>query len=73
MDELLANQTLIFWTAIVLISGVPVVAHYWYKTRKAELEASLKREMIERGMSADEICKVLAASGRKREEACEEA
>src|SRR4051812_26664945 len=55
MLELLNNNTFIFWTAIVLISTVPVVTYYWHKVRRAELDAELKREMIQRGMSADEI------------------
>ncbi len=55
------NTTLVFWGAIVLISTVPVVCHYWCQNRRAEQEAALKREMIERGMSADEIERVLAA------------
>jgi hypothetical protein len=62
MSELLNNPMLIFWGAITLMCIVPVIAGAWYKIRKAELEAGLKREMIERGMSADEICRVLHAS-----------
>jgi len=55
------NDTLIFWTAIVLICVVPSVSFYLYRWRKSELDAELKREMIARGMSADEIERVLAA------------
>jgi len=52
---------LIFWGAIVLISVVPSVSYFLYRWRKSELDAELKREMITRGMSADEIERVLAA------------
>lgn len=65
MHELLQNPAFIFWGSITLISVVPVVAHYWYKLRRHEIEADLKREMIERGMSADEIQRVLDARPQK--------
>jgi hypothetical protein len=55
------NDHLIFWVAIVLICVVPSVSFYLYRWRKIELDAELKREMIARGMSADEIERVLAA------------
>jgi len=55
------NDTLIFWAAIVLICVVPSVSYYLYRWRKAELDAELKRDMVTRGMSADEIERVLAA------------
>ncbi len=38
----------------------------WYKMNKVRYECELKRSMIERGMSADEIEQVIAA-GRKDE------
>jgi hypothetical protein len=52
---------LIFWGAILLICVVPSISYYLYKWRKSELEADLKHEMIARGMSADEIERVLSA------------
>ena len=55
------NSTLIFWGAIVLICCVPSISFYLYKWRKTELETDLKRDMIARGMSADEIERVLGA------------
>ncbi len=38
------------------------VTDYFQKTRRAELDASLKHEMLQRGMSAEEIKTVLEAS-----------
>ena len=55
------NDHTIFWTAIVLICVVPSISYYLYRWRKTELDAELKREMIARGMSADEIERVLSA------------
>lgn len=59
MESLLHNNQLIFWGAIAAICIIPSIAHYWWKIRKLELEAALKQQMIQQGMSADEIQKVL--------------
>ena len=62
MTDILAWTDVPFWIAITLICVVPGVAHYWWKIRRAELEADLKHEMLARGMSADDITRVLNAS-----------
>jgi hypothetical protein len=54
----------VFWTAIALMVVVPQIARYWWRIRQAEIDASLKQEMLQRGMSAEEIQTVLAASTR---------
>lgn len=58
----------------VLIAVVSVAAGAWVRVRRADLQAhladvdaALKQQMIERGMSVDEIERVLAA-GRGRYE-----
>jgi hypothetical protein len=48
-----------------LATIVGIVAKQWRKARVAELEASLKAEMISQGRSADEIERVLAATGKE--------
>jgi hypothetical protein len=49
-------------TGIAFIWGV-----VWHRMRQAEIDAALKSEMIQRGMSADEIQQVLdAGTGRRR-------
>jgi len=45
-----------FATAIVVVAG-----GLWYKIRKMLSENDLKRTMVERGMSVEEIERVLAA------------
>ncbi len=62
----------IVWDAdtlgVVFGCGIPIVAtigFFWYKIVKTTSEAELKRSMIERGMSADEIERVLAAEPTK--------
>ena len=57
----LSNPMIVFWGAIVLISIVPTVTYYWHKTRKAEMDADLKMKMLEMGMSAGDIERVLSA------------
>ena len=47
--------------AIIVCVGVPVIATYWYKLEKHKADTELKRSMVERGMSAEEIERVLAA------------
>jgi hypothetical protein len=48
----------------VAFSVIPSIATQWRKTRIAEAEAGLKAQMIQRGMSVDEIERVLAAGKR---------
>ena len=64
MFEMLQNVNPLFfifgWLTISTV--VSSVAYCWHSVRKAELDASLKQEMIQRGMSADEIKQVIEAS-----------
>ena len=52
--------------AVLLILGITVVSvvgiNQWRRLRQAEMETALKQQMLERGMSADEIAQVLSAS-----------
>ena len=47
---------------------VGIIAYFWHKTEKAKSENDLKRSMIERGMSADEIERVVAAGSHDSED-----
>jgi hypothetical protein len=44
---------------VVLVSMLPI---YWHKIKSDQIEADLKRDMLDRGMSADEIQKVIEAT-----------
>jgi hypothetical protein len=46
---------------IVLIVAIPVIAGTWQKVARIRADASLKQSMIERGMSVEEIERVLRA------------
>ena len=62
-DELFALLALTLTGATVVAA---LFAVQWRKIRQAEVDASLKREMLARGMSAEEILQVLGASTAKR-------
>ena len=71
-EAILAQQSMgllhplsVFWIAIAMICIVPSISYYWYKLKKTELESGLKQTMLDRGMSADEIERVLNAKGAK--------
>ena len=55
----------------LLIPLTAIIGSFTYKHRRLHLEAALKQQMIERGMSAAEIKEVLQASmSRKRGRGC---
>ena len=50
--------------AVVMIFSIPIVgviAHYGFEAFKAWLEISLKRDMVARGYTAQEIVEILGA------------
>lgn len=53
-------------TAVLISLGV-VIVREWRKVRQMECETSLKQEMLDRGMSAEEIATVISASRRSRQ------
>jgi len=44
-----------------------IIGGTWYKLEKAKSDNRLKQRMVERGMSAEEIERVLAAKGAKED------
>ena len=48
------------------------LTNYWRRSRQAELDAALKQQMLERGMSADEIVQVLEAKSQPSKVGCQE-
>ena len=44
-----------------LVPMVGIIAHYWHKTQKVQSDNTLRREMVARGMSVDEIERIMAA------------
>jgi hypothetical protein len=63
----------IFWNqdtlAIVMIFGLPVmivVAVLWHRTECHRSDNELKRSMVERGFTADEIERVIAVAPERK-------
>jgi len=52
----------LFVCGTIIVLGC-TIAVQWRKARQSELSAALKKEMIERGMSAQEIQMVMQADG----------
>jgi hypothetical protein len=46
---------------IVACTALVFITEYLHKTRQSEIEAWLKHNMLERGLSAEDICTVLEA------------
>ena len=51
-----------------LIPIVGIISGYWYKIQKVRAELHLKRTLAERGMSADEIERIVAASPKEADD-----
>jgi hypothetical protein len=54
----------------LLIPIVAIISYSWRRMRQMELETGLKNEMIARGMSAEEIERVIRASSPGEFHAC---
>ena len=66
MWETLLNNPIFLVFAFLTITGIVAsLSHAWRKVKQAEIEAQLKSEMIQRGMSAEEIKKVIEASSAR--------
>jgi sensor histidine kinase regulating citrate/malate metabolism len=74
MSELLSQlgreqlTTIICLGIAATVAIVAIIAGVWCHWRKAEMEASLKAELIKQGRSVDEIERVLRASSRTDED-----
>lgn len=64
MEAVLTNPFFLVFAFLTLTNVAFAISYYWYKARRAEIDAALKHEMLQRGMSADEIARVLAAPVR---------
>jgi hypothetical protein len=71
MDSLfqMKDAALVFTAIMAGLCVIVVgVAAHWRKLRHAEIDGALKQEMIQRGMSADEITRILQATSVRRTE-----
>jgi hypothetical protein len=65
--EKLFTPGVIFWVAVAAMCIAPWAFYYWRQVKQDQHDVDLKREMIARGMSAEEIERVLAAKSNKDE------
>jgi hypothetical protein len=78
MHEVLMSETaatalafIVFFICGTIIALGCTIAVQWRIARQSELSAALKKEMIERGMSAQEIQMVLGAAEASRQRVAE--
>ena len=64
-DKLFSNSDNLAVFLALMIPIVAVVGHYWHEVLKHRADNELKRSLVERGMSAEEIEQVMSA-GTKR-------
>jgi hypothetical protein len=65
METFFANEgayVAIAFAAFAVPAAAAVFAYFWYKLRREEMLTLLKQEMVERGMTADEIRTVIEAN-----------
>ena len=65
LAEIRWNESMIAVAGAFAIPITYTIASHWYRLGKARSENSLKREMVARGMSADEIERVIGADKKK--------
>ncbi len=65
----------IFWLLVIgggVIYGVVYcIVQSWRRVRITEIEATLKQQMLDRGMTAEDIERIMRASSRRAESASE--
>jgi hypothetical protein len=65
VERLLTDPLFLVFSWLTLTSVVGSVGYYWTRARRDDQEAALKQEMLQRGMSADDIVKVIQVSKGK--------
>jgi ABC-type bacteriocin/lantibiotic exporter with double-glycine peptidase domain len=61
LAEIIWNQNTLAVVGVFSVPIVAIVATYWYKLEQGRSDNDLKRSMVERGMSVEEIERVLNA------------
>jgi hypothetical protein len=71
MLEILRHDPWLIVVCLALLIPIfGIVFNYLARVREAELEANLKRDMLERGMSAEEIRMVIDATSQRDGKRC---
>jgi|SRR5262245_38195512 len=74
LDEMFAKQPGLFIPVLAIVCGtiiavVAIIAHEWRSVRVRDLDAALKQDMLNQGMSPEDIERVLLASSEPPEPA----
>ena len=64
-DKLFSNSDNLAVFLALMIPIVAVVGHYWHEVLKHRADNELKKSLIERGMSAEDIQQVMDAGTKK--------
>jgi hypothetical protein len=56
----------IFWVCLFSVPIVAIIGAFWFKLESERSENDLKRSMVERGMSPEDIERVISARPPKR-------
>jgi hypothetical protein len=70
IDVLKDSPWLLIPILALLIPIFGTTTNYLTRVRQAELEAALKQDMLQRGMSAEEIKMVIEASAHRKGKSC---
>jgi hypothetical protein len=66
LAEIVWNENTVAVVCVFSVPIVAIVATFWSGVEKTRSRNDLKRSMVERGMSADEIERVMAAGGKDK-------
>ncbi|MEQ1829753.1 MAG: hypothetical protein ABL921_27570 [Pirellula sp.] len=61
LNNILHNDLAIIFIGVSVLTAIPTGLTYWYKAKRAAMDADLKMRMLELGMSAGDIERVLTA------------
>ena len=67
LSDIVWDAGTITMVGVFAIPLATIIGGLWYKLEKAKSDNLLKQRMVERGMSAEEIERVLAAKGAKED------
>jgi hypothetical protein len=65
LADIVWNQNTIAVVCAFAVPIVGIIGGIWYKIEQLKSDNELKRRMVERGMSADEIERIVAAKSGK--------
>ena len=65
LSEIVWNKQTLAICGAFAIPLAAIIGSVWYKMNKVRYEIELKRSMVERGMSVDEIERVMAAGPKE--------